>query len=73
MGTVPEKWIIKSKTVQGLVVMSIPMLATLIGFEWTGEDNAAVNQTIDAMLTFVGMAWGLYGRLTAKAGVKVLP
>ena len=68
-----EKFILKSKTCQGLVVMALPMLASLIGFQWAGEDNESVNQTIDAALTFVGLAWGLYGRLTAKAVVTVLP
>ena len=72
MGVTKEKFIAKSKTIQGLVVMAIPMLASLLGFQWAGEDNAAVNQTIDAALTFVGLAWGLYGRLTAKTVVKVL-
>ena len=73
MAVTQQKFIAKSKTVQGLVVMALPMLASLIGFQWAGEDNESVNQTIDAALTFVGLAWGLYGRLTAKTVVKVLP
>lgn len=73
MAITQEKFIAKSKTVQGLIVMSIPMLATLFGFEWAGEDNSAVNQTIDALITFVGLAWGLYGRFTAKANVSIMP
>jgi hypothetical protein len=67
-----EKFILKSKTVQGLIVMALPMLASLIGFEWTGEDNGAVNQTIDAMLTFIGLAWGLIGRFTAATNISIL-
>jgi hypothetical protein len=73
MTLTPEKFIAKSKTFQGLVVMAIPMLASLVGFEWAGDDNAAVNQTIDALITFVGFAWGLFGRLTAKAPVRMTP
>ena len=68
-----EKFIAKSKTVQGLIVTALPMLATLIGFSWTGEDNASVNETINALITFVGLAWGLYGRLTATHDIKILP
>ena len=68
-----DKFIVKSKTIQGLVIMALPMLAGLIGFEWAGEDNAAVNLTIDAGITFIGFAWGLIGRLTAKADIKVMP
>lgn len=73
MGVTPDKFIAKSKTFQGLVVMALPMIASLIGFEWAGEDNESLNQTIDAAITFIGFAWGLFGRLSAKADIKVLP
>lgn len=69
----PEKFIAKSKTVQGLIVIALPMLASLLGFEWAGEDNTAVNETIDAAITFIGFTWALVGRITAKTGVHILP
>ena len=68
-----DKFILKSKTIQGLVIMVIPMLASLVGFEWTGEDGADLNQLIDAGLTFLGFAWGFYGRMTATTDLKALP
>lgn len=73
MGVTQDKFIAKSKTVQGLVVMALPMIATLAGFEWAGEDNAALNETIDAVITAVGLIWALIGRVTATTGVKWTP
>lgn len=73
MTVTKDKFFAKSKTIQGLLIMTLPMLAGIIGFTWTGADNADLNQLIDAGLTFLGFAWGFYGRMTATTDLKVLP
>jgi hypothetical protein len=73
MAMTTEKFFLKSKAIQGLLLMLIPVLANLIGFEWAGEDSAALNNLIDAGLAFIGFAWGFYGRMTATTDLKVLP
>ena len=68
-----EKWIVTSKTIWGLVIMALPLVAKLAGWQFTGEDTVAMQQTFDAVITAVGMALGVWGRLSAKAGVRALP
>lgn len=68
-----DKFLAKSKTVQGIVVMLIPAVMTLLDLNWTDDDTAQLNDTINAALAAVGGAWALYGRKKARGGITLKP
>lgn len=67
-----EKFILKSKTLQGIVIMLLPPLARLLEFEWAAEDTSMVADLFNNGLTFIGAVWAAIGRFTVKTDLKVL-
>lgn len=69
-----DKWFVTSKTIQGIVVMALPILRTIFGWEWaTAEAGADLSLVIDQLITLVGGGWALYGRVTATKTISVVP
>lgn len=69
--TSKDKFILKSKTVQGLILVTLPTLAVLFGFSFTDEDKVLFTQTSDALIQLIGGLWAFYGRLTVKEKIRV--
>lgn len=68
-----NKFLAKSKTLQGIVIMLVPAVAQLLDFEWTEGDTSAVNEAINAAIAAVGAVWAAVGRFTAKDNLTVSP
>lgn len=73
-----QKWILKSKTVIGGVLMLIPILASLLGVQPPSADDlasaqASAGQILDGIATLGGIAMVIWGRFTATTQVTLLP
>ncbi len=68
-----EKFILKSKTVQGIVVSILPMLSNLFGFDWTEQDNTELGAILELFVTLVGATWAFYGRMRAGSALRLIP
>lgn len=68
-----EKFILKSRTVQGLIVAAVPLVMELFGLSWTDDDTHAIETTVDVAIQFVGLLYALYGRLRAIHPITVKP
>lgn len=58
-----SKWFVKSKRIQGSIVMLVMLVAMVRGVE---IDQAEIETQITAALALAGWAWNLYGSLVAK-------
>lgn len=66
----PEpKWIGKSKTVWGVILMAIPAFAQLAGWEWTTEQGMELDVIASGIFEVLGMILAIVGRYTAKGPV----
>lgn len=69
-----KKFFMLSKTFQGVFVMAVPTLATLIGWDfWNAEDTANASSVVDNAVQAIGGAWALYGRINAEGDITVSP
>lgn len=65
-----DKFILKSKTVQGIILTALPQLDALLGLDWLASLGPQVDTAMTAALTVVGALWGIYGRIKAEGGVN---
>ena len=63
----------RAKTIWGLLLMLLPVLSQALGWEWTDADTAGVENFVELALALGGAAVALWGRLTAKHKLTVLP
>ena len=63
---IDEKFILKSKTVWGVLIMAAPQLAPLVGIQFALGDAQELNETVTGIATGVGALLALYGRVKAK-------
>ena len=69
-----DKFFATSKTIQGIVIMAVPMLRALFGWDWaTPEAGAELSVVVDQLIALVGGVWAIYGRITATKNIAVLP
>lgn len=66
-----NKYVLKSKTVVGILVIIAPTLATLFGFTLTADNSAMISNSADSIIQLLGAALGIYGRVKAKGGIYV--
>lgn len=52
---------VKSKTLQGLIIVAIPMIASLFNTTVEGETVSLIDDTISKFLMFIGGSWSLLG------------
>lgn len=64
-----SKFFLKSKTVQGVLAMLVPMLLQLFGIEIA---DAEITEIVEALTVLSGAVWALYGRLAAEGGLHFL-
>lgn len=68
-----NKWILKSKTVWGILLVAVPALLETAGIsipkEWIGDGDNIVKGIFEV----VGMIVALYGRIAATGGVTLTP
>lgn len=57
-----NKFILKSKTIIGLLVSAIPTLAVLFGINISEDDTVMIAQTADSVIQLMGLVYAAYGR-----------
>lgn len=72
-----SKWIAKSKTLWGAIIMAVPVVAPVVGIDLSPEATQEVADAgvsvIEAAFAVIGGALVIIGRLTAAATATVLP
>ena len=68
-----DKWIVKSKTFWGIVVMVLPALLPMVGIEDAVNVTGLADSAFNALLSFAGAALALYGRFKATDPVTLVP
>ena len=66
-----NKFILKSKTILGLLVTAAPMIAMLFGWTMTEDDSAMITQTADSIIQTMGLVFAAYGRIVSKEKLYV--
>lgn len=64
------KFAIYSKTLQGVVVMLLPIVARAFGLDLGDAD---VTELAEAVVSLIGAGWATYGRLAATQRLTVKP
>lgn len=54
------------KTLIGAVIAAAPALAGMLGYSVSGSFGAEATQAVDAIITLIGSAIAIYGRLVAQ-------
>lgn len=67
---IDQKFILKSKTVWGVIIMAAPQLAPLAGIAFGMQDAAELNETVTGIATGVGALLALYGRVKAQQTIS---
>ena len=68
-----DKFILKSKTVVGAIVMLLPVLAQLFGFSFSADDSAMITEGWDQVVSAIGAVMVVIGRFTAKSNISLNP
>jgi hypothetical protein len=68
-----EKFFLFSKTIQGILIMLVPLVLQLTGVELPVGEDAGVGSVITMLFELVGAAWATYGRIKATGAVTVKP
>ena len=68
-----DKFFLYSKTIQGILITLIPVIAGLFGWEWSTDDTGSINEIINLGLAFGGAIWAWYGRAKATVPLSVTP
>ena len=60
-----SKSALRSKTLWGVVLMLLPIVARSLGIEWPAEINPVLEAAVNELLTVGGAGLAVYGRLKA--------
>ena len=66
---IDEKFILKSKTVWGIIITVLPQLALLFGVDFTADDAKELNDLALELVSVGGLILTAVGRFTAKNGL----
>lgn len=67
------KSILASKTLWGVLIAALPSIARLVGYDITdvAAFTAGAGESVEAIITLVGSALAIFGRLKATAALVV--
>lgn len=72
-----DKFILKSKTIWGIVIMGIAMIMSIFGVEFNPLEQEELSakgiSAIEAVFAIVGPILAIYGRIVAKAPLSLVP
>jgi len=71
-----QKWVLKSKTIFGAILMAVPIICSLLGVEPPSADQLAAanvdfSQLMIGLSGLVGFGLTIYGRFTARTQLTV--
>lgn len=67
-----DKFVLKSKTIQGLIVAALPLLDAVTGVEAFKGLEGAIGSFVTELTTFVGLVWAAIGRAKAEGKLKIM-
>lgn len=77
---IDEKWFALSRTIWGMILMAAPVILPMVGFDWTPEKAAALEEAATQWETllvagsgFIGAILVVVGRQGAKSKLTILP
>lgn len=73
MTATQDKFVLKSKTVWGVILMVAPTLLGLVGVQFPEDMANDLDQIIVGAIEVIGMALALWGRWNATTSLTVLP
>lgn len=65
------KSILSSKTIWGLLIAALPLVASLFGFHLAPGFEAEAQATVDDLLQVAGLAFAAYGRVIATSKLVI--
>lgn len=68
-----DKFFLQSKTILGAIVTILPVLSSLFGFHFTGDEGAMISGAWDNIIQAVGAILVVWGRVTAKDSITLNP
>ena len=68
-----SKWFLKSKTIIGILIASVPTLAAALGWAIDAEVLKSLNEGIAAAFVLVGSIMAILGRVKAKSILTIKP
>lgn len=68
-----DKFILKSKTVQGGIITLLPVLLPMLGLSWGADETELLGSTLDTIIQAVGALWIAYARWKDGSKLKLLP
>ncbi len=72
-----SKWIVKSKTLWGAIIMALPVLGPALGLDLSPEDVTSIGEEgagfIDKAFGAVGALLVIWGRVSASTKATLLP
>lgn len=71
MDQTPPKSALRSKTIWGVIVMILPPVLGLLGFEITVADAEGAATAIDGIVSGIGAILAIWGRISASRPVTL--
>lgn len=68
-----DKFFLYSKTIQGILIMLIPLVLQITGTELPVGEDAALGNLVTMLFELLGAAWATYGRIKAAGSITVTP
>lgn len=66
-----NKFILKSRTIIGILIAILPQFGVLFGFTFTQDDAAFITDQVDAIFAAGGGILAIYGRIRAEGKIRV--
>lgn len=66
-----SKFVLKSKTILGVLLSILPQLAVTFGFTFTENDAVMLSESTDSLIQIMGAALAIYGRFKVEGKVHV--
>ena len=68
-----DKFFLYSKTIQGILIMLVPLVLQMTGVNLPLGDDAGIGGLVTMMFELVGAGWATFGRVKAAGALKITP
>ena len=68
-----DKFVLKSKTIIGLIVATLAMWAPQLGLDFSQEDGAFVMTHLNELIATASVAFAAFGRIVAEGKLRFTP
>lgn len=67
------KFFLSSKTIWGIIMMFLPTLFQMVGWQWDAANAADIEKAFGYGMEFVGAILAIYGRVVADKPLAATP